>query len=89
MLAIKKASEELIQAFIELNRNDKIILTSKLVNEELKNHHIEVEYFKVLPEPFENFNLHFKVGNLNKSVSIASSITRGNFIGFEAIHSVF
>ena len=88
LFARKRNHDHLIQFFIDLNLNDKIVLTSKVVKEEVINHLIEAEYYKLLPQPLDNFSLHFKFGNFYNSVSLATSLARGNFIGFETIYSV-
>ncbi len=87
VLSKLKRTGNLVQMFVDIGKQDKFIITSKDINNDNNINNLDVEYFKVLPEPLDIFNFHFKLGKHNQSLSLCTSITEGNYIGFEAAHS--
>lgn len=87
ILSKVNTSGKLVQMFTGIGKYDKFILTLKDLNNVYYNNLFEIEYFKVLPEPLDNFNFHFKLGKHNQTFSLCTSILDGNYIGFEAARS--
>jgi hypothetical protein len=87
VLSKLKRTENLVQLFVDVGKQDKLIITSRNINNDNNTNNLELEYFKVLPEPLDIFNFHFKLGKHHQSISLSTSITDGNYIGFEAAHS--
>lgn len=48
---------------------------------------LEFAYYKTFREPFDIFSLYFKASSMAQTFSLQSSLSPGNYIGFEAIHT--
>jgi hypothetical protein len=76
-----------VQIITNFGSQNQLIFTSSEKKDTENSSLLQLELFKHLPEPLENFSFHLKLAPQIQTISLQTNLSNGNYLGFEAIHS--